>query len=228
MKDRTYFYGIALFVSAALAPAALAQPPAAPPPEPPPEQPPPPEAERFQPTWTVSLGIGLVEFAGEEADSVTDIGASYDVRVLYAPHTLLDLEAAYIGTSQNITTLGLESDAKLRSNGVEALAKFDLGQYLSADLGALRFAPFVFAGFAYQRFNLSNEGVNTSDVADSDNVIAIPLGAGVGATWRNILGEARFTWRSTFDEDLFRDPSGARADESLSHWTLMARAGLGF
>ncbi|MGE0546000.1 MAG: outer membrane protein [Kofleriaceae bacterium] len=217
--------------------AAYAQSPEAQPPEPDTE---PPLTEptsladsardrALQQPWTASLGLGFMQLTGNTADDAVDIGVAYEVRGGYRMSDLLVLEGAYIGSSQSITALGLDDDATLRSNGLEAIARLDLDRWIHTDVGGMRIAPFGIAGLAFQRFSLNNEGANTSAVADGDNVYGIPLGAGVGATTGRFDADARFTWRTTFDEDLFRDPSdGSNIDASMSHWTLTVRAGLAF
>jgi opacity protein-like surface antigen len=204
---------------------ALAQPPA----EPVPETPePPPEAIPLY-DWNVSAGLGLQSFSGSRANNAADIGAAWDVRLGLGTRYLVGGEVAYIGSTQSITALGIDSDAAVRSHGIEALARLNLDQIVGTNLGPVRVTPFVFAGVAYQRFHLANEGFNTSDVANSDNVFAIPLGVGGAGLIGRWLIDARFTYRPTFDEDLFRLPTGDRdPDASMSHWTLGARAGVSF
>ncbi|MGE0867935.1 MAG: outer membrane protein [Kofleriaceae bacterium] len=216
---------------------AYAQAPGAPPPDPgdesaPTEPTPPADAVRDEverQPWTAAIGIGFMELTGGTADDAVDVGLAYEVRGGYRMSDLLVLEGAYIGSSQSISALGLDNDATLRSNGVEAIARLDLDRWVHTDVGGLRIAPFGIAGLSFQRFSLANEGLNTSAVADGDNVYGIPLGAGVGATLGRFDADARFTWRTTYDEDLFREPgTGSNLDASLSHWSLTVRAGLAF
>jgi hypothetical protein len=178
--------------------------------------------------WTVGLGLGVMKFSGGTADGAADIGASYDVRAGFRTHALVGVEAAYIGSSQSITALGLDPDAKIRSHGIEAVARLSLENVAAANLGPMRIEPFLFGGLAFQRFTLVDEGTNTSNVAAGDNVIAIPIGAGASGRWGRVDVDTRVTWRRTFDNDMFRTPAGTRADAALSHWTLGARAGVEF
>jgi hypothetical protein len=108
------------------------------------------------------------------------------------------------------------------------VARLSLEDVAAANLGPVRVVPFLFGGLAFQRFKLVDEGTNTSDVANGDNVIAIPIGAGATGRWGRMNVDTRVTWRRTFDDDLFRTPFGTSADASLSHWTLGARAGVEF
>jgi hypothetical protein len=194
----------------------------------PPDEPPPAERAAAVQPWSAGIGIGFVAFTGERADDSADIGLSYEVRGGYQATDLLRLEAAYIGSMQSITALGLDEDASIRSNGVETLARIEFERWVSADVGGMQVAPFGFGGLAFQRFSIADEGIGTADIADDDNVFSVPLGAGISGTAGRFNTDARFTWRSTFDEDLFRDPNGDNADASLSHWSVTARAGLMF
>jgi hypothetical protein len=189
---------------------------------------PPPAATRVDPDWAVSLGLGVAKFTGNEADDATDMGLGWDVRVGYGLSYTVSLEGAFIATTQSINALGLDPDAKLKSYGLEALARVGLDQVYSPTVGPVVVAPFLFAGVAYQRYNLNDAGTNTSDVAEDDNVLAIPVGAGVGGIWGNILMDVRFTYRAAFDEDLFLAPTGENSDASLSNWQLGLRGGYAF
>ena len=187
-----------------------------------------PEPEAVARRWTVGLGLGVTKFSGSTADDAVDLGALLDLRVGVILTPLIGFEAAYIGSTQSINALGLDPGADLRSNGLEVMARFDLQQVATVGLGPLRVSPFLFAGLAVQRYKLADEGINTSNVASDDNVLAIPVGGGVGGMWGRITLDARFAYRSTYDEDLFRSPTGGASDASLSHWNLTARAGLAF
>lgn len=178
--------------------------------------------------WVISVGAGLTEFTGDTADGATDLGAAYDARVTWGANRFIGWEAAYVGSTQDVHALGVAPDASLLTNGAEVLGRVNLGEYVSADLGPVRIAPFAFVGAAYHRFELVDEGVNTSNIAGDDNVFAIPLGAGVFGSWGRLMLDARFTWRETIDEDLFRAPTGNSLDASLSNWNLTGRIGLEF
>lgn len=219
----------ALYMSCAIlmsSPAAYAQEPAEPPP---PEQPAAEPAEAPPPrTWTVGLGLGVVELTGETGDDASDVGLYYEVRAGFRTRSLIGVEAAFIGTAQSANALGLDPDADLRSYGAEVVARLNLERVVAADAGPVRITPFLLAGVAFQRFKLSYDGQNTSAIADDDNVLSIPIGAGVAGTMQWLDTGLRFTWRRTFDNDLFRDPAGGRADASLSHWNLSAHAAFAF
>jgi hypothetical protein len=178
--------------------------------------------------WAVSLGLGVMNFTSSTAKDAADVGVAYEVRLGMGLRSQFGVEAAYIGSTQSINALGLAPGADLRSNGLEVLGRLNLAQFAAFDVGPMVVSPFLVAGAAFQRFSLANEGINTSNVAPNDNVFAIPLGVGIGGMTNRLMLDARWVWRPTFDNDMFRAPDGTSADASLSHWTLTARAGLAF
>ena len=57
-------------------------------------------------------------------------------------------------------------------------------------------------GWTY--YQLVNEDSNTSNVKDHANALSIPFGAGVSVAYNHFTVDARFTYRSVFDDDLVR------------------------
>lgn len=216
-----------LFVVVLLATSAHAQD-VNPPPNPPAEPGEPEPTEVVAQPWSISAGFGVIDFTGSSAGDASDIGITYDIRVGYRLSRPFRLEGALFRSSQDIEALGLASDASIKSTGLEALARYDFVGITAFDVGGIEISPFVFGGLAWQNFSLSDEGVNTSDVADDDTTFAIPLGAGIGGASGRLNVDARFTWRQTFDDEMFSARLDGDVDSSLSQWALTARAGVAF
>jgi hypothetical protein len=130
------------------------------------------------------------------------------------------LEAAYIGSAQSISALGLSNDAVLVSNGAEGALRLNLP--LVSRTGAL-LEPFVFGGLGWSRFHVARTSVNTSDIATDDDIMTVPYGGGLAFASHGFMADARFTYRSTFYNDLLRTSGG-----KLDNWSAGAQLGFEF
>jgi hypothetical protein len=171
---------------------------------------------------SLSLGGGVSDFTDSTVRDRTDISGAYEARLGIGMSSLFGIEAAYVGTAGSIDTLGLDDDAVLISNGLEGLARLNLGTF---DV-----QPYVVGGASWVRYNVVNDSFNTSDVRDSDDVLAIPFGGGISTYLGNtgLMADARFTFRATFDEDLIRPTPSNSDGSSLSNWMATVRLGYTF
>jgi hypothetical protein len=165
------------------------------------------------------LGGGVQDFSGANARNVTNTGGYWNVRLVAGTREYIGLEGAYIGSAQAINALGLSSNATLVSNGVEGVVR------LNAPIvrRALLVEPFVFGGAGWSRFHVASSPVNTSDIATDDDIMAVPYGAGLTLAYRGLMADARFTYRSTFYNDMLRAAGG-----SLDNWSAGAQLGFEF
>ena len=120
-------------------------------------------------------------------------------------------EAAYTGTAQNLDTLGVSDRATLMSNGLEAMAR------LNVLTGAWQ--PYAIAGYSWRHYRVANSAVNTSSVAESDNVSAIPVGVGLAWPFSHLVTDLRVTFQGAFGRELI-------PNANLS--TVAANAKVGF
>jgi hypothetical protein len=165
----------------------------------------------------VSAGAGIVTFLDDEASDIAGPGAGWDVRLTLGTNHPVSLEAAYLGSAQEIDALGLDDDAVLLSTGAEATLRFALSRNRPL-------TPYLIAGIGWARFSIENSDVNTSNLADSDDVISVPLGVGVSVTSGPVIVDVRSVLRSTLDEDLV-PPSATGETVDLNNWSLAVRAG---
>jgi hypothetical protein len=171
---------------------------------------------------SLALGGGVSNFVDGTLQSRTGLQGAYEARLAIGASSLIGLEAAYVGTAGGIDTLGLDDDAMLISNGVEALAR--------VNIGTSAFQPFIVGGGSWIRYNVVNASFNTSDVRNEDDVLAIPFGAGV-ATYLGDSGlmlDGRFIYRATFDDELIRPTPGNSNGSSLNNWVATLRLGYAF
>ncbi|MBI4509045.1 MAG: hypothetical protein HY698_05385 [Deltaproteobacteria bacterium] len=171
-----------------------------------------------------AIGGGVADFADNDMDDLTDVGGTYDARLIVGTRLPVSLEAAYVGSAQDIEALGLDEDALLVSNGVEGIARLNLGNLT----GTPMVNPFIFAGAGWTRYNVVNEDFNTSSVADEDDTFVVPVGVGISGSYRGLILDARASWRSVFNEDLVAPPAGSTEDINLHHWNATARIGFQF
>lgn len=158
----------------------------------------------------VSAGGGVSGFTSELLRDSANDGGSWDVRVTFGTRRILALEASYLGSAQRVDAFGLNGDALLVSNGVQGNLRFNV-------FGDRRFVqPFLYAGVAVRRYDLSNVSTNTSNVRGSDNVFEVPLGLGLGARTGSLLFEARGEFRTAMDEDLVGSMTGIDADNNAA------------
>jgi hypothetical protein len=164
----------------------------------------------------VSIGGGVSGFTDDSMRDTTDDGGEWDVRVTMGLRLPIALEASYIGSAQSIDALGLDSDAILVGNGLQGALRVNLLDF--------NVQPFVYGGLAWRRYSLANESFNTSDVANEDDVLEVPVGVGVAWKYKGFMLDARGEFRWASQEDMIPD---ARLGNTDMH-RYGASANLGF
>ncbi len=162
-----------------------------------------------------SFGGGMMGFVDSDTRDFATDGGAWEARLAFNTRGIVVIEGAYIGSLQNIDALGLESDARLLANGAEADLRINLMQ------GQLE--PYVLFGAGWTRFDITNTSTNTSDLQQVDNVATMPLGAGVGYRYRNVLFDLRGTYRAAAGENLI-DMHGTAA-ATLDTWSATFKIG---
>jgi hypothetical protein len=167
---------------------------------------------------SLTVGAGVSGFTDQDMQDVTDPGASWEARVAAGTREFVGLEAAYIGSVQGVSALGLDSDAVLLGSGLEATARINLVK------GA--FQPYFLAGAGWMHYQLENYDTNQSSVNEDDDVLEVPLGLGFGYRYRQVILDARGMFRPAAYSDLIR-PQG---DETISlhSWSALLRGGFEF
>jgi len=195
-------------------------------------EPPPPapvvvetEAER---TWferagiSVAAGGGVAGFTSDEMRDATNDGGMWDVRVTLGSRSPLAFEGSYIGSVQEISALGLDNDALLMGNGAQGALRFNFTQDYAVQ-------PFVYGGVAWMRYDLTNEDFNTSDISSSDDVLEIPVGAGIGLRSSGFLVDVRGEFRGATEEDLMPTfETGEGEDAAMHRYAVKATLGYDF
>ncbi len=166
----------------------------------------------------VSAGAGVTGFANDNANDIIDPGVDYTARLHVGGNSPIGLEAGYVGSAQNIDTTGLDNSAVLISNGVEGALRLNLST------GVVQ--PYVIGGLAWRRYDITNEDFNTSSVNDEDDILEVPVGAGLAWRYGGALVDGRANYRFASQEDLI--PGVNNDDLGLDTWSFTLRAGWEF
>jgi hypothetical protein len=159
------------------------------------------------------VGGGISQFIDPTANSNATLGGNWTARVTLGTRSFLGAEVAYLGTAQAINALGVDDHAYLLSTGLEGALR------LNALTGAWQ--PYLTAGLGWRYFSVQNTLVNTSDVANTDNVLEMPLAVGLAYRNSGLIVDARADVRPSFYQHLM----GAT---SLASWSVGAKVGFEF
>jgi len=168
----------------------------------------------------VALGGGVEGFTNDTMRDATNDGGGWNVRLALGTRSMIGAEVAYIGSAQSIDALGLDSSALLVSNGAEANVRFNITQNSNLQ-------PFAIAGVGWRRYDLTNEDFNTSDINSNDDVLEVPVGAGLAWKYRGLLLDARGVFTIADQADLVPTNDG-RDSASMHRWGINANLGYTF
>lgn len=159
------------------------------------------------------VGGGISQFMDATANSDVPIGGAWTGRLTFGTRSYVGAEIAYLGTAQAISALGVGDRAFLLSHGVEAALR------LNAATGA--FQPYLTAGIGWRNYSVQNTLYNTSDVANVDNTMEIPVGVGLAYRYAGFVADLRVDVRPSFYQQLI-------GTTNLSNWSAGAKVGWEF
>jgi hypothetical protein len=162
-------------------------------------------------------GGGVTDFTESSVKNRFDVGGTWDLRLGIGSRYFVGAEVAYVGAVMSAGGDGAGSD--LLANGVEGVLRL---QYPYAT-GRWLVAPFAFGGVGYSRRTLRDA---PTGFTDEDDVGVVPFGGGVTVGYDRLLLDARFTYRTQFDEDLALAAGEAPAD--LEQWAVGLSVGYEF
>lgn len=177
-------------------------------------------------TWIDRVGLGFAigggvdDFSGETMRDQTKVGGSWTARVTFGTHSYVALEGSYIGSAQRIESLGLEDDAILVGNGAQGALRINVTRFFPAQ-------PFVYGGVAWRHYNITNNSINTSDVANEDDVAEFPLGVGVSGYLGGFMADVRGEYRIATSEDLAPSRTENRS-ATLDRWGITGNLGFSY
>jgi len=165
------------------------------------------------------VGGGYEDFTNSTLNNMTSGGGAWNARVVAGTRQFVGLEAAYVGAARSIDALGLSDEATLISNGVEGNVRVNIPIIRQVSM----IEPFGFVGLGWSHYHVGNTQTRTSDLAANDDVMTVPLGAGLEYSYKAFIADARFTYRPTYYNDLVRTGGG-----SLSNWGAGAQVGFSY
>ncbi len=157
----------------------------------------------------------MTEFTEDAVKDRFDVGGTWDLRLGFGSRFYVGGELAYVGSALGADGTGSD----LLSNGAEAVVRV---QYPYVTKGWL-VEPFAFGGIGWSNLSLRDAAPG---LKDSDDVGVVPFGAGVTVGHGHLLLDARFTYRTSFDEDLALAVGEGPA--SLERWAVGASVGYEF
>lgn len=172
----------------------------------------------------VQVGAGFANTTEGGAKQFTDPGMMWTLRGIWAPRSLIGVEAAYVGSAQSVENLGT-GDALLFRNGVEALVRVGRSFDLTARTHVM---PYAAAGLGWAFYNIAGEEDLADGVRDNDNVFTTPIGFGVGGGYDAYTLDLRFMFRPVYGDEMFRDVNPGIITAGLNTVTLSAAVGYTF
>jgi hypothetical protein len=154
---------------------------------------------------SISAGGGVSGFTQSTMRATTHDGGAWGVRGAIGLTSYLGGEAEYTGSVQSIDAPGLDNDALLVSSGVQGDLRVNV-------LPRSKVQPYVFGGVAYRHYEVTRDSFNRSRIREDDDVLEIPMGVGVGWSYRGLLLDARGEYRYANYEDLVPETASAHAD----------------
>jgi hypothetical protein len=168
-----------------------------------------------------SIGGGLDDFAGSTARDTTDLGGGWTARATFGTRSYVAFEAAYIGSANSVNALGLQSDALLVGNGAQGDVRINVLPHFVAQ-------PFIYGGIAWRHYDITNSSVNTSDIADHDDVAEFPVGVGLAGYIGGFMADVRGEYRWSAYEDLMPSLTTSGSEASLDRWGVTGNLGFSY
>ncbi len=179
----------------------------------------------------ISAGGGVSDFFSGAMREATGVQGTWEARLYAGLNQQIGLEVAYVGRAGNLTPfLAPNLNSTLVGNGVEGVARFNVFKDMVVQ-------PYAIIGIGWIHWSASDVNIADFGVADSDDTLEVPLGA--GASWLGpwgLLVDARFTFRATLNDNLViaQAPTvngvplavGGFAD--MDNWEASARIGYTF
>ena len=184
-----------------------------------------PEVTPLEHTWVAKVGAGILvgggfeDFTNSTMRGMTSTGGNWTARVLAGTRQFVGVEAGYVGSLRSIDALGLQSNARLLSNGLEGAARLNVPVVMRR---TQLLEPFGFIGLGWSRYQLQNTTTVTADLERNDDVMTLPVGGGLEYAIGRFMADARFTYRATYYNDLMRNGG------NLNSWGFGGQVGFSF
>jgi hypothetical protein len=149
---------------------------------------------------SVVFGAGVGDFATAGLRDITGRATTWEARFLYGTRRTLGFEAAYAGSAQSAHAPGMDPSSAVVSNGLEVDLRFN------ALPGPWQ--PYAFLGLGWRRYEIwSIDDVFVTE-KDHDDVVEVPLGAGVACRFGSLVLDVRGAFRLAQREEPMSSMSG--------------------
>jgi hypothetical protein len=168
---------------------------------------------------SLTTGAGPANYFGTSHTTDSDVGVSWDARVTFGAHSIIALEAGYVGAINNIDvaqSAGGGTRGHMSSEGFDTDFRLQL---------PMRVQPYIFSGVGYNHLSVSRDN-NPSLVLinTGDDQVTIPAGGGLtGYLGRHATLDLRGTYRFIPDNQV-----SAISNGNLHQWVASARIGYTF
>jgi hypothetical protein len=162
-----------------------------------------------------STGAGPSNYFGTALNSTIDTGAAWNARLTFGTHSIIAMEAAYIGSSNNIDMQNGQTHGRLAAHGVDTDLRLQLPMTVQ---------PYIFGGVGYNHMETVQNGQTSfaGPLNQTDDQVTVPAGVGLsGYVGRHVSLDARGTYRFIPTNDIT-----IMSTRNLHQW--MAQANIGY
>lgn len=141
-----------------------------------------------------TVGGSFSDFVRPAVNDFTEPGGGWEARYVIGTRKHIAGEAAYTASLNGLEALGMDENALLLGNGGEVA--------LRANITTSALQPYVIAGVGWRHYDVTNTDKNTSDVADTDDAMTIPVNVGISYRYERFVSDLRATYRPSFFDDI--------------------------
>ncbi|HXJ23913.1 MAG TPA: OmpA family protein [Polyangia bacterium] len=166
------------------------------------------------------VGGGYTDFTNSQLRNTTNAGGSWDARFILGLKSVVGAELAYVGSTQQLTPLGLSSTSYLTSNGAEGVVRLNV----PIIRGMTLIEPFGFAGVGWSHYSVSHYNSTVlADYTSVDDIMTVPVGGGLAFATHALMLDVRGSWTQTYYNNILPGVPGA-----LNHWGVGGNVGVAF
>ena len=146
----------------------------------------------------LSVGGGIMGFTSQTVRNTTSpLGGLWDVHATFGTYMPVALELDYIGSASQINSQFSSASSTLVGTTFEGDLRVNIMPHALWD-------PYVFAGLGWQHYAVDSSAFTLADtgVRNSDDLLDIPVGAGVAYRMGPWLANVRATFRAAQDSNL--------------------------
>jgi hypothetical protein len=173
--------------------------------------------------WAIMAGGGYEAFTAADMRSRTNGGGAWDVRIVGGTRSYGGFEAAYVGSSNGVETLGATAaNSSLVANGLEGAFRLNV----PITKGASLLEPYASLGLGWSHYTLTGYNSSVAMASDfsspSDNVMTLPLGGGFAYGYKAFLVDVRLSYVATYLNNYLGSGNGGG---TLNHWGVGGQIG---